>query len=436
MSDISYDTKKYGRIYYGWMIVAATWFTYIALTAVTTYSGSVVTTHLVLDRSWNERIVGLVNSCMYAAIAIFAVPAGMIARKWGCRAAYLIAATMGGSVCMVLCLSDAPQSLYLTAFFLFGICTALGGQVTAPIIISCWFDRRKSLPMAIVMTAGGIGGFLLPPFTEYMYGVFGIKGCWIAMSIFEFAALIPIILVYRNYPEDIGEIKDGRKWVQSHPVQQNKNTVCADRDVLGKPSSLSEAYKSKEFILICIMNTVFKISQTAFIAYALLHMMKHGISASAAVMIISVSNIMSLIGRFFVSFMEKLHIHLKVWGVICFLLLMAGEILFAVSAAFSVLLSASILIGLSTGFLTTLIPLLLPEYCGETYFNEQYGMLNTVSFACLIVSPLLVSASAAIFGGYHIAYLSFAVIAAVSSGLAGVLGGNRQAGKSRALCRG
>lgn len=77
-------------------------------------------------------------------------------------------------------------------------------------------------------------------------------------------------------------------------------------------------------------------------------------------------NILSLAGRLMPPLLEKIHLTLKTSTVLTFLALSAGGPLFAFSSSFLPLAAGACLIGLGTGFATTLYPLLLSEYCGET----------------------------------------------------------------------
>ena len=385
-----------------------------------------------IDRNWSETIVGLINSAMYVSVAIFAIPTGVMARKQGCRKVYILAAILGSCIYLMLWLTNGPWYLYVLSFFLNGICTSMGGQVTAPIMIDNWFDKRKSFPLAITMTAGGIGGFILPSVAETLYKNNGVRGCWAFMGVFVALSLIPICVLMKDHPEDIGEVKDGKEWVRQHADPKSFHTTLEENGTVksaeSEEMSLREAYRSRPFILICLMNTIFRISLVTFIAYALLHMIRQDIPSASAVLVISASNLLSLIGRLSASITEKIKLPLKTWMAASFLMLAAGEVFFACFHSWGFFFLAGCLIGFATGFQTTLVPLLLSEYCGSAYFNEQFGMLNTVSFTCMIFSPMVVSASATAFGGYQVAYGVLAAVGILSAILAG---GLKKVGENR-----
>ncbi|MDO4618986.1 MAG: MFS transporter [Lachnospiraceae bacterium] len=407
---------KSKNIFYGWYIVAATWFIYLALTSVTTYGGSVVTTHLVLDRGWSESIVGYQNAFLYAAIAVVSIPTGVLARKKGVKFLYIISALLGGGTCILFYLTNVPYLLYIGAYFFFGSSIAMGGHVTAPVMMDSWFDRRKSLAMAIVMTGGGIGGFFIPQVVEKLYSAFDARTCWLFMGIVELAALVPIILVERNSPQEVGEVRDGIEWNKNHSRPADAKKPAAKSHM-----TLSEACRTGTFVKIAVSNTAFRIAQNVFMAYAMLHMIHKGLPSAAAVTVISCSNILNMTGRLSVPFIEKLGIKKNAIAAGSFSLMLIGLLLFAFSEKIMILLPAGGMAGFATGIMMTLAPLLLSEYGEEAYFSEQYGMLNTISFACMIVTPLLVSGSASLFGDYKPTFLVLAAACGVSALLSGTL---------------
>ncbi len=400
-----------GRIFYGWYITAATWLSYMALACVAANCGAVINAHSIVDRGWNEGIVGILNSCLYASVAFFAIPAGKVAKQKGCRYAFTVGAVVQGLIFLTVFLMDAPVPLYIGAHLLLGLPIAFGGQVTAPILVDSWFDKRKSEAMAAVITAGGIAGFFLPALTEAIYGLSGLRGCWIAVSIIGFSALLPIRLVFRDRPEEIGEVKDGINWTRTHSSASagGKKETGAVR----KYASLKEAYLSKEFIMVSIINTVYRTAQTTFIGYALLHMMRSDLPTRTGVTIIVISNIFSLAGRVLVSFTGRSGIPYRLWTLAQFVIMAPALCLFAFSGNYLFFLLTGVMIGFTTGFMTAMVPLLLSDSCGNQYYNEQYGMLNTICFACMIAAPLLISFLTAVTGAYTVSFLILAALSVV-----------------------
>lgn len=120
-----------------------------------------ITTHLVLDYGWGEQIIGYFGSVYHAMVTIVSVPAGILARKVGCRFTYGVGAVVGGTVYLLMGLLPMTPALYLFLGLFAGISIAMGGVVTAPILIANWFERRKTFPLALVMTDGSLGGFFV-----------------------------------------------------------------------------------------------------------------------------------------------------------------------------------------------------------------------------------------------------------------------------------
>ena len=401
MSSRSDRSAVSGGFFYGWVITAVTWISYFLLNAATTNGGGVVATHLVVERSMGDSLIGFINSCIYAGLVLASVPVSIFVKKRGGRAAYLIASLIGGSVFLILFLTNAPAILYIIGYFFLGISIAMGGQVTGPILIDNWFDRRKALPMSILMTAGGIGGFLFPPVMESLCSALGAHSGLLVLAILEYLPVIPALLFARSHPEDIGEVRDGRAWAISHPLAEKK-----DREASSAASALTlhESYRSAPFLKIAFLGITFRLVQGVFLVYTMISLLKADIPSDKAVLVLSILSIFSLFGRIIVFITDRCRLPLRLWSAFCFIFLGAGAFAFGAGSRLPVFILGAVLAGLATGFLTTLMPLLLSDTCGETYFEEQYGLLNTLSYIFLIIAPIVISAVGDRLGTYGPVY--------------------------------
>lgn len=389
------------RVFYGWIITAVTWISYFLLNAATTNGGGIVATHLIVDRGMGDTLIGFINSCTYAGLVIASVPVSIFVKKRGGRAAYLIASLIGGSVFLVLFLTNAPATLYIIGYFFLGISIAMGGQVTGPILIDNWFDRRKALPMSILMTAGGIGGFLFPPVMESLCSAFGARSGLLVLAILEYLPMIPALFFAKSHPEEIGEIRDGRAWTEAHPLADKERREASSA---AASLTLHESYRSAPFLKIAFLSITFRLVQGVFLVYTMISLLKAAIPSEKAVLVLSILSIFSLFGRIIVFITDKCRLPLRLWSAICFVFLGAGAFAFGAGSRLPVFILGAVFAGLATGFLTTLMPLLLSDTCGETYFEEQYGLLNTLSYIFLIIAPIVISAAGSKLGTYGPVY--------------------------------
>ncbi len=384
---------KKNNVFYGVWITAAVWAIYFLSATPSAYGSSVVSTQVVLQRGWDEGIVGMGTSIYYLSLAMISIPTSILIKKKGIKSAIYIGTFVGIATYALLILADKPV-IYLALFVGIGICCAMTSIVPAPAAINMWYDRNKAMPMAIQVSAGSIGGFLMPIIVQYCAG-FGVNLCWLVFLLMNVVTLFITIFVIKNDPKEIGEIPDGRAWTAAHPLSEEEKILHDSRE-----PSLSSCYRSRQFWMLAIQLFGTRAANAGINSYIMLYAIHTGVPEMQAALLITAYNATGLIGRFSVGFLDKLPVKKQVVNVTCLTLIAFGGVLLFLGGGYPMFLVAALCAGFGFGALCALFPLLVPEYFGSGNFPMLNGTFNTLGTLGGFFSPIAIYAIARRMGGY------------------------------------
>ena len=159
----------------------------------------------------------------------------------------------------------------------------------------------------------------------------------------------------------------------------------------------------------------FRMVFAAFTSYVVLYGIQSGLTSSQAASLITIFNILSLIGRSAVGGVLKLKISLRNLTIVCFGVITGGFLLCgAAESVMPFVLSAGV-IGISTGALVTLFPLHIAEYFDDSAFPVLYSASATISYMGSVIAPMLIFTLSQVLNGYSGAYVMIAGFGAICS---------------------
>ncbi len=134
---------------------------------------------------------------------------GNLFGRFGARKTMLIAATV--SVLTLLAYAGLQNLWMLYAIALFsGFAVAGTTILPAQTLVINWFDQFRGRAMGLTMLGIGAGGFLLPPFNEFMIRLVGWRLAWVVAAVMLVGIVVPLIVIFvRTWPSELGLLVDG-----------------------------------------------------------------------------------------------------------------------------------------------------------------------------------------------------------------------------------
>ena len=201
--------EKRPRIFYGWYMVACGW------VALTIGYGILFSAPLIFFESWSDTFgwargtISNAFSLTLLVVALASPVAGKVTDKYGAQPVMFFGgATMGLGIFLLRWITE-PWHLY-GALMIAALGFAFSVAVPVNVLIARWFERRRSLAIAITYTGIGAGGLIGIPIAAAFINIYDWYATSSILAITAWALLIPLsILVVRRDPQSMGLRPDG-----------------------------------------------------------------------------------------------------------------------------------------------------------------------------------------------------------------------------------
>ena len=194
-------------VFYGWRLVGIAIFmlTMVGLTAFQGMGIYVVT----LERhfGWSRTVLSGAFSLARAEGALLGPIEGFLVDRFGTRRMVLIGLTILAIGFLLFSQVNSVWNFYL-AFMVITVGAGVGGFLPMMAAINNWFIRKRTLAMAIAMSGGHFGGFLVPLLALSIESQ-GFRITTFGIGVFLLAFVVPGYRLIRNRPEEYGLLPDG-----------------------------------------------------------------------------------------------------------------------------------------------------------------------------------------------------------------------------------
>ena len=196
--------------FYGWVIVAIAFVTMgIGVNARTAFS--LFFPPILAEFGWDRGVTAGAFSFGFFVAAALGPLLGRFMDRHGPRLAIELGVVITGCGLLLATLSSEPWHLYLTLGVLIGVGSMMLGYTGHSLFLPNWFVRRRGLAMSIAFSGVGIGSIVLMPALQATIENSGWRAACIAMGILVLVLLVPLNLLLRRRPEDLGTGPDGDK---------------------------------------------------------------------------------------------------------------------------------------------------------------------------------------------------------------------------------
>lgn len=194
--------------YYGWVIIAVAFITLaVSVTARTAFS--LLLPPLTDEFGWERGLAAGAFSFGFLLSGAIAPMVGRIMDQYGPRVVLLTGACLMGAGLLLAPLIEVPWHLYLTLGALVSVGVNLMSFTAQSLYLPHWFVRRRAFAIGIAFSGVGIGAVLLLPWLQVIIEREGWRAACTAMGLVVFAVLLPINLLVRKTPADVGLEPDG-----------------------------------------------------------------------------------------------------------------------------------------------------------------------------------------------------------------------------------
>lgn len=195
-------------VFYGWIIVAVVFVTMgIAVNARTVFS--LLFPPILDEFGWERGMTAGAFSFGFIISAILSPTLGRLMDRRGPIVVNELGVVLIGIGLLLATLVKTPWQLYATLGALVGAGSVCLGYTGQGLFLPNWFARRRGLAMSLAFSGVGVGSVILLPWLQSLIVRTGWRSACLALGVLVLALLLPLNLLVRRRPEDIGLHPDG-----------------------------------------------------------------------------------------------------------------------------------------------------------------------------------------------------------------------------------
>jgi MFS family permease len=194
--------------FYGWIVIAVTFVTMaIGVNARTSFS--LFFPPIIQEFGWERGVTAGAFSFGFLISAIMSPLMGRLMDRAGPRAVMELGVGLMAAGLLLAPLTTQPWHLYLTIGVLVGagsVCLGYSGQ---SLFLPNWFIRKRGLAIGLAFAGVGFGSITVLPWVQHMIEQSGWRTACSTMGILVLVVLVPVNLLLRKRPQDMGLQPDG-----------------------------------------------------------------------------------------------------------------------------------------------------------------------------------------------------------------------------------
>ncbi len=399
------------HVFYGWIIVGAAIVTGFFTIGLSASSNGILLPQLADALADGSRgSISIAFSIATFVGALISPFVGRYADRHSPRRVILIGVALISLSYIGMAVSQTLWHLYFAKGVLFGAGIALAGPIVRNLIVAHWFDRMRGRALGFAVLGASIAGVMLPLILNELVNSLGWRTTVLSFSVIVVVVLVPtVLLVMRDRPEEIDEVRDGRRHVRSED-NGDKSKKLRDQKVW----TWQELVQSKAFWTTGLIFGPMMCVYMAIMVHLFGHVVANGFSTEQAAFVVSVVALFSLVGKPMIGFSaDFLGARATIW--ISLGLQGSALILFAISNELWLFVFAAALHGLGYAALSPMRTFVLAENIGIGSLGASLGLLRWVEMPFAVSASPLAGFIFDATGSYSAAFLVLAGLIAIAA---------------------
>jgi len=396
------------KIFYGWWIVGASFFTALYVGGVVFYGFTAFFEPIANEMGWSYTQTSLAVSLRSLEMGLLSPFVGIFADRWGFRklifAGVLIIA--GG---LLLLSFTRSLIIFYGAFALLAIGVSACTETVLLTAVANWFRRKMGVASSIAICGFGFGGLLIPVIVR-LIAAYDWRTAVNILALGMIVIILPLSLLFRHRPEQYGYFPDGQKQCTVAYPNESSPWQVVEVEIRAK-----QAFKSGAFWRLALSRMYHLMTVTAITTHVMPYLNSIGINRLQSSLVATVIPLMSIFGRLGSGWLGD-KFNRRLVATTSFIMIGSGVLCFAYASTMSIwlLVPFLVLMGIGYGSSNVLLPSLGREYFGRTNFGSIYGLMEGIGTIGGITGPAIAGWAYDNWGSYQTIWLLLAGLSVVA----------------------
>ncbi|WP_433966869.1 MFS transporter [Tunturiibacter gelidiferens] len=353
--------------YQGWSVAAAAFVgVMVSFAPIVPYTFSLFLNPLHAAFGWQREAISGTFALAAITVAVVSPGIGVLLDRFPPRRIILPSVVIFALALASLSrLGPSIQRFYLT-YFVLGLVANGTAQFAYTRTILTWFNRRRGLALAFLLTGSGVGSILIPPLTQWVIDHHGWRDAYLMLGGVALLGLPLTALLLRNQPM---------------PQRVDESLMSGE--------TVASALRTAPFWILAFIIMLSAFGENGLVTNLAAMLTEHGVTVQAAALALSVRGGAGIVGRLFTGFLiDRLPAQRIQTGIL--LLSAAGTLILAFSGTSAMALLGAALLGIGLGSEADVAPYLLARYFGRKHFSVLYGLTWTAYAIGGATGPMVV----------------------------------------------
>ena len=386
--------SKQGKLYYGWIIIIASFFICLVAFGIQ-HSFGIFLKPLQDEFGWSGALTSGAFSVYFIVHGLVAVPAGWVTDRFGPKTTILTGSLLLGGGLLLTSRTNLPWQLYLS----YGLFVGAGvGSVWCPLTATAsrWFLEKRGLALGILSSGIGVGMLIMSPVAGWLISVFGWRISYFIIGLGVWVIIIPSAMFLVREPRD-------KKLL---PYGAVASEVRGDFDAMAG-LTLQQALQTRTLWLLFFMYALCTLCIQTVIVHVVRYAITVGIPPLSAAKVLSFVGGFSVAGKLTVGSVSDLVGRRKTFVASALIQIIAVLCLIRATSISTFYLVGSVF-GFSYGGFAPLVVMLTGEFLGLHSLGANLGVIMLGSSIGGAIGPVLAGRIFDITGSYAIALISAA----------------------------
>jgi MFS family permease len=404
------------QVFYGWWVVAAGFLINAFGVGTFFYGFSTFFNPMIAEFGWSRTVMSGVFSLSRAEGGTAGPLNGWLVDRFGARKMMLIGVTIAGAGFIVLRTVNSPVSLYLIFGLVLSMGFNLGFMHATSAAVAKWFVKKRGRALSILTTGNGVGGAIFVPVIAWLITQFGWRTATIILGITTLAIPLPLSLIVRSTPEEMGLKPDGETDRPKDTTSETDYSLAssADESLLEEVNlSAREALKTRAFWIYAISMVLRACILSSIVIHQIPHLTDIGIPYQTASNVLGLMVLMSIPGRFIFGWLGD-HFSKRTLLFLSCILQGIGIFIFINASTLPLLYLFVAVYGLGYGGAIPLTVALRADLFGRKSYATIAGITMSLAMIGTVTAPLFAGYLYDTTQSYTVAFYIFIVLIVLS----------------------